>query len=401
MSELLFNPFAPGFAEDPYPHYADLRDHDPVQEHPLGFWLVSRYEDVATILRAGLSAETRHLRPHPVRDRMREAAGGVEWRVNGLSMIDRDAPDHTRLRGLVAKVFTPRAIAALEPRVTAMVDAALDRIADAGTCNLVDDLAFPLPFAVINEMLGMPPTDEGRIRDLTGTLVRSLEPMADPDLARRITEADRELQLRTAEAIAWKRAHPADDLLTALIEAENDGEVLSDEELVAQVVLLFVAGHETTVNLISNGAVALLRNPAQLAALRDTPDLVGNAVEELLRFDSPVQSSRRITTAPFEIGGKAIQEGTFLIANLAAANTDERFWGPDAAQLRLDRPNARHHVSFGAGPHHCLGAALARLEGRVALGRLVARFPRLRLAGDVEWNGRINLRGATKVPVTV
>ncbi|GLW93671.1 cytochrome P450 [Actinokineospora globicatena] len=400
MTETYYNPFAPGFTDDPYPHYAELRDAAPIQDHPLGFWVVSRHADVTAVLRAGLSVETRHLGPNPVLMRIREAAGNRSWRGGGLSMLDRDAPDHTRLRGLVAKVFTPRAIAALEPEIVALVDTALDGLASAGGGDLVEALAFPLPFAVINNMLGMPPTDAGRVRELTGTVVRSLEPMADPQVAAEVMAADIELGELVADVIAWKRAHPADDLLTALIRAENEGEVLSDEELVAQVVLLYVAGHETTVNLISNGVVALLRNPDQLAALRADPDLVPNAVEELLRYDSPVQSSRRVTTAEFELGGHTIPAGTFVIANLGSANTDERFWGPDAAELRLDRSNARAHVSFGAGPHHCLGAALARLEGRVAIGRLVDRFPDLALAGPVRWNGRINLRGAAEVPIT-
>ncbi|GLZ39615.1 cytochrome P450 [Actinokineospora sp. NBRC 105648] len=401
MSAVLFNPFAPGFTDNPYPHYRELRDTNPVQDHPLGFWVLSRHADVTTVLRAGLSAETRHLAPNPTRDAIQDAVGSEPWRSGGRSMIDRDPPDHTRLRGLVAKVFTPRAIAALEPRVTELVDGALDTLAAQGGGDLVEELAFPLPFTVINEMLGMPPTDADRVRALSGLLVRSLEPLTDVELARRIRDADHELSALVREVIAWKRAHPADDLLTALVQAESEGDKLTDDELVAQVVLLYVAGHETTVNLVSNGVVALLRNPDQLAALRADPELVGNAVEELLRFDSPVQSSRRITVAPFEVGGREIPAGTFVIANLAAANTDERFWGPDAAELRLDRANARNHVSFGAGPHHCLGAALARLEGRVAIGGLVQRFPDLALAGQVVWNGRINLRGAEKVPITV
>ncbi|WP_436495329.1 cytochrome P450 [Actinokineospora sp. HUAS TT18] len=402
MTETLFNPFAPGFDQNPYPHYAELRAADAVQEHPLGFWYVSRFEDVTTLLRSGLSVEPRHLAPHPVRDEMRKAAAGDgDWRLGGLSMLDRDPPDHTRLRGLVAKVFTPRAINALAPNITALVDAALDRMADLGRFDVVDELAFPLPFAVITDMMGMPPTDEARLRELTGTLVRSLEPVVDPELAARIGESDREFARLTADAIAWKRANPADDLLTALIAAEHEGDVLSDDELIAQVGLLYVAGHETTVNLISNGVVALLRNPDQLAALRADPSLIDNAVEELLRYDSPVQLSRRITTSAFELAGREIPAGIFVIAGLASANHDPDFWGPDAGELRLDRPNARHHVSFGAGPHHCLGAALARLEGRIALGRLVERFPNLALDGPVEWNGRINLRGAAKVPVTV
>lgn len=397
--ELLYNPFAPGFAEDPYPHYRRLREADPVHEHPLGFWLLSTYEEVSGLLRAGLSVEDRHLTGGAVFDQYQELSGGGG--VLNLSMLDRDPPDHTRLRSLVVKVFTPRSIAALEPSIVALVDESLDRIADRGTVDLIQELAFPLPFAVISEMLGMPPTDHVRLRELTGTLVRSLEVVTDPDLLRAIVAAEIELSERMREVIDWKRNHPADDLLTALIAAEHEGDKLSDDELVAQVLLLYVAGHETTVNLIGNGTVALLRNPDQLGLLRDRPDLAPNAVEELLRYDSPVQQSRRITTAPYRVGDREIPAGSFVAACLASANRDARFWGDDAEKLRLDRENARHHVSFGAGPHHCLGAALARLEGRLAIGRLVDRFPNLALAGEVEWNGRANLRGAEKLPISV
>ncbi|WP_424184892.1 cytochrome P450 [Actinokineospora sp. G85] len=401
MTTALFNPFAPGFDADPYPHYAQLRDDDPVQDHPMGFWVVSRHADVTALLRSDLSVEQRHVLPHPVRDAVREASGGTLAPGRGLSMLDRDAPDHTRLRGLVQKVFTVRAISALEPSITALVDAALDDLVADGGGDLVEKLAFPLPFAVISDMLGMPPTDSDRLRELTGTLVRGLEPVADVELAKRIAAADRELWALTAEAIAWKRANPADDLLTALIQAEHDGSALTEDELVAQVVLLYVAGHETTVNLISNGAVALLRHPEQHAALRADPGLAAGAVEEMLRYDSPVQNSRRVTTAPVRVGDHEVPAGTFVICNLASANRDPRFWGADADEFRIDRPNARHHVSFGAGPHHCLGAALARLEGRVAFERIVRRLPDLALAGEVAWNGRINLRGASRVPVAV
>ncbi len=201
--------------------------------------------------------------------------------------------------------------------------------------------------------------------------------------------------------IAWKRAHPADDLLTALITAEDDGDALSDDELIAQTLLLYIAGHETTVNLIAGGTLALLRNPDQLALLRDDPTLAAAAVEELLRYDSPVQASRRITLEPVTIRGTVIPAGAFVMASLASANRDELFWGADAAEVRLSRDNARHHVSFGAGPHHCLGASLARLEAAMAFARLVARFPGLDLDGDVAWNGRINLRGPAHLPVSV
>ncbi len=398
----LFDPFAPGFTDDPYPQYAVMRAKAPVYEHPFGFWLLTGYDEVSWLLRAGLSVEDDNLAPDSMLRQMRaELFGGAESPRAALSMLDRDPPDHTRLRRLVSKAFTPRAIQTLRPRIIELVDGMLGAMAEQRQVDLIDALAFPLPFRVIAEMLGTPPADHERIRQLSGTLVRSLEPVADPELAAAIMAADDELRRITTEMIAWKRANPADDLLTALIHAEDDGDVLDDEELVAQTLLLYIAGHETTVNLIANGTLALLCHPGQLALLRSDPALVGNAVEELLRYDSPVQASRRITLEPVTVGGVTIPAGAFVLASLGSANRDERFWGPDAAGLNLRRENARQHVSFGAGPHHCLGASLARLEACIAFERLTARFPGLALDGDVVWNGRINLRGPAHLPVTV
>ena len=401
-AEQLSDPFAPGFTDDPYPRYAALREAAPVYQHPLGFWTLTRYEDVSWLLRAaGLSVEDRNVADGPLTE-LREASYGDQYpRANGLSMLDRDPPDHTRLRRLVSKAFTPRAVQSLAPRITELVDGMLDAIGAAGRADLVEALAFPLPFTVIAEMLGTPPADHERIRELTGLVVRSLEPVTDLDLAAAIAAANTELTGIAADMIAWKRGHPAGDLLTALIQAEDDGDVLDDDELIAQTLLLYVAGHETTVNLIAGGTVALLRNPGQLERLRRDPALAPSAVEELLRYDSPVQLSRRITLQPITVREIMIPPGAFVVASLGSANRDERFWGPDAAELRLDRENARLHVSFGAGPHHCLGASLARLEASIAFARLAARFPDLALDGDVTWNGRMNLRGPASVPVRV
>ncbi len=397
----LFDPFAPGFTDDPYPQYATLRAAAPVYLHPLGFWLLTRYEDVSWLLRASLSVEDRNIAASQFMDLREQMYGDDAARPRGVSMLDRDPPDHTRLRRLVSKAFTPRAVQALQPRITGLVDSMLDAAGQAGRVDLVDALAFPLPFTVIAEMLGTPSADHERIRQLTGTLVRSLEPVVDPAVASAIAAADSELTATAASMIAWKRANPADDLLTALINAEDDGDVLDDDELIAQTLLLYIAGHETTVNLIAGGTLALLRHPAQLALLRDDPALIANAVEELLRYDSPVQASRRITLEPVSVSGVTIPAGAFVMASLGSANRDEAFWGPDAAELRLDRTNARQHVSFGAGPHHCLGASLARLEASIALARLTARFPGLALDGEVAWNGRINLRGPAHLPVSL
>ena len=400
VSSPLFDPFAPGFTDDPYPQYAALRAEAPVYQHPFGFWLLTRYEDVSWLLRAGLSVEDRNVTDGTFRQ-LQDQMYGDQVPTADKSMLDRDPPDHTRLRRLVSKAFTPRAVEALRPRITALVDGMLDAIDGQGQVDLVDALAFPLPFSVIAEMLGTPPADHERIRQLSGTVVRSLEPVADPALVAAIAAADAELTAIAAEMIAWKRSNPADDLLTALISAEDDGDALSDDELIAQTLLLYLAGHETTVNLIAGGTLALLRNPDQLALLRDNPNLAESAVEELLRYDSPVQASRRITLEPVAIGGTTIPAGAFVMASLGSANRDEFFWGADAAEVRLSRDNAHRHVSFGAGPHHCLGASLARLEASITFARLTARFPSLALDGDVTWNGRINLRGPAHLPVSL
>jgi len=396
----LFDPFAPGFTDDPYPQYAALRAGAPVYAHPFGFWLLTSYEAVSWLLRANLSVEERNVAASPFTE-LREQMYGEADGPRGVSMLDRDPPDHTRLRRLVSKAFTPRAVQGLRPRITGLVDDMLDAAEREGRIDLVDALAFPLPFAVIAEMLGTPPADHERIRQLSGTIVRSLEPVADPALAAAIAAADAELTAIAADMIAWKRSNPADDLLTALINAEDDGDVLDDEELIAQTLLLYIAGHETTVNLIAGGTLALLRHPDQLALLREDPALVDNAVEELLRYDSPVQASRRITLEPVTLSGVALPAGAFVMASLGSANRDEEFWGPDAGEVRINRENARQHVSFGGGPHHCLGASLARLETSIALARLTTRYPGLALDGQVIWNGRINLRGPAHLPVSL
>jgi len=398
----MFNPFTPGFTDDPYPHYAELRAAEPVEHNELGFWALWRHRDVAEVLRAKMSVEDAKVTNQgPMASAYEQAYAEHGFEGEGRSMLDRDPPDHTRLRKLVSQAFTPRTIERLTPVVQRLVDDALDRMDDEGKVDLIDALAFPLPFTVISVMLGMPETDTARLRELSHTVVRSLEPVPDEDTVREIVAAQIGLTELGSEAIAWKRANPADDLLTALINAEDSGDVLSDDELVAQVILLYVAGHETTVNLIGNGTLALLRDREQLDRWRERPDLDDNAVEELLRFDSPVQMSRRVTLEDYEVDGHTIPAGSFVIASLASANRDEAQYGADADRLRLDRENARQHVSFGAGVHHCLGAALARLEGRIAVSSLIRRFPELDLAGEPQWNGRINLRGLAAFPVRV
>jgi cytochrome P450 len=397
------NPFEPGFAENPYPQYRRLREADPVHRTPFGPFALTRWADVHQLLRdPSTSVEDRNVTGETMRLAVVEA--GPEREERGTkAILNIDPPDHTRLRKLVSKAFTPRTVEQLRPRVQEMVDGLLDDLAArSGTVDLISELAFPLPFAVISELLGMPAGNRAQLRDWSHTLTQILDPILAMTNTDAIFEAsDRMTEVVTA-AIEWKRGRPDDDdLFNALLRAEDGGDVLSDRELIDNVMLLYLAGHETTVNLIGNGMHALLRNPVQLERLQADPTLDTNAIEELLRYDSPVQFSRRIALKPMEIGGQAIESGEFVMTGLGAANHDPEKFGPDADELDLGRPTAREHVSFGSGVHHCLGAALARLEGQVAIGTLVRRFPDMKLDGEPQWNGRIILRGPDRLPVVV
>ncbi len=399
-----FNPFEPGFAESPYPQYRLLLEHHPVQESPFGPWMLFRYDDCFRFLRdPKLSVEDAAVAGANPRAELREQVLGERAERGTRSMLNIDPPDHTRIRGIVQKVFTPRAIEQLAPRVQSLVDAALDAVVARGdTMEVIADLAFPLPFQVISDMLGMPDGDRDELRAWAHTLTLGLEPTLASLHFDDIIEASDLMTAHVLDAIEWKRAHPADDLLTALIEAEDGGERLTADELVDQVVLLFVAGHETTVNLIGNGTLALLRNRAQLERWQRDPSIATNAVDELLRYDSPVQFSRRVTTSDVDVDGRTIPTGAFLFIVLGAANHDPARWGPDADALDLTRSGAAQHLAFGSGIHHCLGAALARLEGRIALGTLVARFPEVSLGSEEpQWSGRLTLRGLDRLPVAL
>jgi len=397
------NPFAPGFFDDPYAQYADLREAAPVHQSAFGPWMLTRYEDCVRLLRnPDVSVEDRNA---GIDRRARMFGDDDPRRVRGTSAIlNLDPPDHTRLRRLAGKAFTPRRVDALGPRIEALVDQALDRVAAPGPAGMdvIADLAFPLPFAVISELLGIPTDDGDRLRDVSHTLVRTLEPLTSPDDIPLLLAASDAMYAHVEETIRWKRANPADDLLTALIRVEEDGDTMSHQELHDQVALLYIAGHETTVNLIGNGTLALLRHPAELARLQAEPTLIANAIDELLRFDGPVQFSRRILLTDLEIDGVTIPAGSFVFTVLGAANHDPEHFGPDADALDLTRRLAPQHLSFGGGIHHCLGAVLARAEARAAIGGLVRRFPTIALASDTPaWNGRLVLRGLDALPVTL
>ncbi len=255
---------------------------------------------------------------------------------------------------------------------------------------------------MIHDLLGMPDGDRTELRRWSHLITRFLEPLTDPEDLRESLEASDNMEAHIREAIAWKRRNPADDLLSALIAAEDDGDRLNTVELVDQVRLLYLAGHETTVNLIGNGTLALLRNRKELERLVGDPELDANAVDELLRYDSPVQLSRRIALTSIEVDGEVAGPGDLVVTFLGSANRDEAKWGPTAAELDLGRAGAGSHLAFGSGIHHCLGANLARMEGEAAIPALVRRFPDMELATDrPEWNGRMVLRGLDSLPVTL
>jgi cytochrome P450 len=397
----IFNPFEPGFFEDPYAQYAELREHDPVHRSPLEVWVLFRYDDIVGVLRdSSLSVQVDNATPTARMQMFAEQA--PEERERGAhSILNVDPPDHTRLRRLVSKAFTPKMVHELRPRIEALVDEALDTMAARGEADVISDLAFPLPFTVISEMLGMPDGNRDEVRGWSHTLTKTLDPILSPEEVQAALTAADNMQAHVQDVLAWKRDHPADDLLTGLLAAEDEGDRLSEIELLDQVLLLYVAGHETTVNLIGNATLALLGHADQLSQLRSDPELDGGAVEELLRYDSPVQFSRRITTADLEVDGKTVPAGTFMLTCLGSANHDEARWGPTADELDITRPDAGQHMSFGNGIHHCLGSSLARTEAQIAIGTLVRRFPDLALAGEPERNGRVVLRGLESLPVTL
>jgi cytochrome P450 len=398
---VIFNPFEPGFFDDPYRQYAALREHDPVHRSPLEVWVLFRYDDIVSVLRdSSLSVQVDNATPTARMQMFAEQA--PEERERGAhSILNVDPPDHTRLRRLVSKAFTPKMVHELRPRIQALVDDALDSMAARGNADLIGDLAFPLPFTVISEMLGMPDGNRDEVRGWSHTLTKTLDPILSPEEVDAALVAASNMEAHVQDVLAWKRDHPADDLLTGLLAAEDEGDRLSEIELLDQVLLLYVAGHETTVNLIGNATLALVGHPDQLARLRGDPELDGGAVEELLRYDSPVQFSRRITTADLDVAGTTIPAGTFTLTCLGSANHDEARWGPTADQLDITRPDAGQHMSFGNGIHHCLGSSLARTEAQVAIGTLVRRFPGLALAGEPVRNGRVVLRGLESLPVTL
>ena len=394
MAGVTFNPMDPAFVADPYPIYRQLRTEDPVHHSPMGFWVLTRYDDVVAALRD----------PRLAKEAIAAfvaARFGAPVPITGLSMLDRDPPDHTRLRSLVSKAFTPRVVEGLRPRVQQIVDGLIARAREKGSMDLIEEFAYPIPVNVICEMLGVPVEDHERFKGWSLDIARGLDSILlppDSEVPKRSVASRTALAEYFRELIAKRRASPRADLLSGLIAAEEAGDKLSENELLATCILLLIAGHETTVNLIGNGTLALLRHPDQLRRLRDNPALIGTAVEELLRFDGPVQRTARIPIEDVVIDGRTIAKGEMVMPFIGAADRDPVQF-PDPDRLDIGRTDNRH-IAFGWGIHFCLGAPLARVEGQIAINTLVQRLPKLALATDTpRFRESLTLRGLASLPV--
>jgi len=388
---------------DPYPFYRRLRDLDPVYwDAQRDTWVLTRYADVAAALRdPRLSAE----RVLPGQGPTAGAETGRDEspiaRAMAKQMLFLDPPDHTRLRGLVSKAFTPRVIEGMRPQIQVLVDELLDAAAARGRMDLIADFSFPFPAIVIAGLLGVPPEDRSQFKEWSEAFGMLLDPGAHaPEEVDAAQAGVFALIAYLLEIVEQRREAPRDDLISLLIAAEEQGDTLDTEELLINCVLLLAAGHGTTTHMIGNGVLALLRQPDQLERLRADPALMKSAVDELLRYDGPVQVTGRRVTQDLEIAGRRIREGQHITTVLGAANHDPaRFAHPD--RLDLGRQDNKH-MAFAHGIHFCLGAALARLEGQIAIGTLARRFPTLRLeTGEPEWMPSVVFRGLIALPVAL
>ena len=395
----LFNPFSPEFRADPYPVYEALREAAAVVRTPIGATLVTRYEPVDRVLRSSAFRTPRGYRDAD------DPAGPPRFDPEGALSLHRrhwilfqTGEAHTRLRKLVTKVFTPRAVRVLAPRIEAIVDALLAPAVERGSMEVIGDLAYPLPATVICELLGIPETERDLNRRAAAAIAPTLDPVVSDEQIATAEQAMSEWDGYIRGLLAERRKRPGEALLDALLAVEEDGTRLSEDEVAANATFLFAAGHETTTNLIGNGLLALLRSPDQMRALRGEPSLVEGAIEELLRFDPPVQFTSRVPLEPTEIEGEPVNPGVPVLLLLGSANHDPRRYR-DPAILDVRRRDVKP-LSFGGGPHYCIGAALARLEGRIAFERLLGRTREIELATEEpEWRATLNLRALQSLPV--
>ena len=394
----LYHLLDPEVLANPYPLYHRLRSEDPVHwDAFLHAWVVTRYADVVTVFQRFSAART----PTPAQlSAMGLAALEPLAEVMVRQMLFLDPPDHSRIRSLATKAFTPRRVEGLRSHVQEIVDGLLDAVQAQGYMDVIADLAYPLPAIVTAEMLGVPPSDRDQLKAWSEDFAEVLGNFQhNPDRAPRVVRSVQEMYAYFREAIRAPRAQPRDDLISAFVAAEHDGDRLTEEEIIANLIVTMVGGQETTTNLIGNGVLTLLRHPDQLKKLRTEPELVPSAVEELLRYESPSQHTARLAPDDVHLGGRLIRKRQAVIAVMGAANRDpERF--PDPDRLDLCRQDNRH-VAFAWASHFCFGAALARLEGQITFATLLRRLPNLRLVpGPLVWRPNLGLRGLIALPVT-
>ncbi|MDT5242938.1 MAG: hypothetical protein QOD36_314 [Mycobacterium sp.] len=397
---LLLQLLDPSNRADPYPAYDRIREHGPLQLPQMTLNVFSSYQDCDDVLRHPSSASDRIKSTAAQRD----IAEGVEARpVGPPGFLFLDPPDHTRLRRLVSKAFVPKVVKALEPDITALVDSLLDKVEEQSSFDVIADLAYPLPVAVICRLLGVPIEDEPQFSRASALLAAALDPVISftgqaPDSFDEMLQAGLWLREYFRELIARRRSDPGDDLMSGLIHVEESGDQLTEEEIVATCNLLLVAGHETTVNLIANGILAMLRHPRQWTALAADPQRVSAVVEETLRYDPPVQLMGRIAADDMIIGGATVPKGDVMMLLLAAAHHDAAAFDRPG-EFDPDRENIRH-LAFGKGPHFCLGAPLARLEATVALSKVTARFPQAQMADEPQYKPNLTLRGLASLAIS-
>ena len=403
----VFDPFEPKWASDPFPLYADLRERAPIHRNDLGFWVLARHADCLAVLRDrrassdSLNVDVERM-PEGFRTPIAEDDPIATAMLEMRPFLFRDPPDHTRLRGLVSKAFTPKVVESLRVRTQEVVDELLDAAMEADRVDLLEEFAYPLPVRVICDLLGVPVEDQDRFKVWSDALARGLDPdfLLTPEVIEARGQAVVQFSQYFFELLAERRRAPGDDLLSRLAQAEDGGTVLSEAEMLSTCILLLVAGHETTVNLISGGTLALLRHPDQLERFRTDPDVNRSGIEEMLRYVSPVQLTGRALTEDCEFGGVRFAKGDFAMLLIASGNHDpEQFEDPERFDVSRS-PN--NHLGFGFGIHHCLGAPLARMEAQVALTSLVRRAPELALAADqVTYKTNVVLRGMASLPVSM
>jgi cytochrome P450 len=399
----MFAMVGPEFLANPYPFYERLRSVDPVLFMPgifgAGAWMITRHALCSALLRSKQLGKEGHrvLSPETMALIPQESLVMVERRRT--NMLFRDPPDHTRLRGLVNQAFTPRTVERLRPHIAEIAEGLVDRVRDQGRMDLIRDFAFPLPIIIIAELLGVPPEDRDLFKAWSTVMTQGLDPMAGSDVMAKVLVALEALDEYLGGVVEERRQAPRADLISELLAVQEAGDTLSKEELVATCRLLLTAGHETTVNLIGNGMLALLKNPEPRAALAADPSLLPNAIEEFLRYDSPVQMTIRFAFEDLPAGSHTMKKGDIVMLLLGGGNHDpEQF--PEPQRLDVTRQNASTHLAFGAGIHYCLGASLARLEGQIAIGTLLRRLPNLGLATEtLEWRPSPVLHGLKELPV--